>query len=87
MIIDGDKAFDAATGAPIRMPANPESVTVNNRIRGELAGALAALELFDADAPFAWLGPEIAEQRQRPTWRRCWRGRWKRKAMPKSRPC
>jgi urea transport system permease protein len=33
----------------MRMPANPESVTVNNRIRGELAGALAALELFDAE--------------------------------------
>ncbi|MGB7503397.1 MAG: urea ABC transporter permease subunit UrtB, partial [Azonexus sp.] len=50
VIIDGDKAFDAATGAAIRMPANPESVTVNNRIRGELANALAALKLFDPDA-------------------------------------
>jgi urea transport system permease protein len=50
VIIDGDKAFDAASGAPIKMPANPESPTVNNRIRGELASALAALKLFDADA-------------------------------------
>jgi urea transport system permease protein len=49
VIIVGDKAFDAASGAPITMPANPESVTVNNRIRGELAGALAALDLFDAE--------------------------------------
>ena len=49
VIIDGDQAFDAATGTKMRMPANPESVTVNNRIRGELAGALAALELFDAE--------------------------------------
>jgi urea transport system permease protein len=49
VIIDGDQAFDAATGTKIRMPANPESVTVNNRIRGELAGALAALELFDTE--------------------------------------
>ena len=49
VIIDGDKAFDAASGTPIRMPAKPESVTVNNRIRGELAGALAALDLFDAE--------------------------------------
>lgn len=49
VIIDGDQAFDAATGTKMRMPANPESVTVNNRIRGELAGALAALELFDTE--------------------------------------
>ena len=50
VIIEGDKAFDAATGEAIKMPANPESPTVNNRIRGELASALAALKLFDADA-------------------------------------
>ena len=49
VIIDGDKAFDAATGKPVAMPENPESITVNNRIRGELANAMAALELFDAD--------------------------------------
>ena len=49
VIIDGDQAFDAATGTKMQMPANPESVTVNNRIRGELAGALAALELFDTE--------------------------------------
>jgi len=50
VIIEGDKAFDGATGEAIKMPANPESPTVNNRIRGELASALAALKLFDADA-------------------------------------
>ena len=49
VIIDGDTAFDGATGVVIKMPANPESPTVNNRIRGELASALAALKLFDAD--------------------------------------
>ena len=49
VIVDDDKAFDAANGAPIATPANAESVTVNNRIRGELANALAALSLFDAD--------------------------------------
>lgn len=49
VIIDGERAFDAASGAAIKMPANPESPTVNNRIRGELASALAALKLFDAD--------------------------------------
>ncbi|MBP8266850.1 MAG: urea ABC transporter permease subunit UrtB, partial [Zoogloea sp.] len=49
VIVDDDKAFDAVNGAPIATPANAESVTVNNRIRGELANALAALSLFDAD--------------------------------------
>ncbi|QLQ23978.1 MAG: urea ABC transporter permease subunit UrtB [Dechloromonas sp.] len=50
VIIEGDKAFDAASGAAIKVPGDAESVTVNNRIRGELANALAALKLFDADA-------------------------------------
>jgi urea transport system permease protein len=50
VIIDGEKAFDAASGETIAMPAAPESLTVNNRIRGELANALAALKLFDSDA-------------------------------------
>lgn len=49
VIIDGEQAIDAATGAPSAMPDSPESVMVNNRIRGELANALAALSLFDAD--------------------------------------
>ncbi len=49
LIIDGDAAVDAATGEKMKMPAELESVTVNNRIRGELANALAALKLFDAD--------------------------------------
>ena len=49
LIIDGEQAFDATTGKAVKMPADPESVTVNNRIRGELASALAALNLFDSD--------------------------------------
>lgn len=49
VIVDGDKAFDAATGSAINTPVSPESITVNNRIRGELASALAALKLFDED--------------------------------------
>lgn len=49
VVIAGEQAVDAATGAAIAMPANPEAPTVNNRIRGELANALAALKLFDPD--------------------------------------
>jgi urea transport system permease protein len=49
VIIDGEQAFDAASGNAIKLPASPENVTVNNRIRGELASAMAALKLFDAE--------------------------------------
>ena len=50
VIVTDGKALDAATGAAIPMPESPESITVNNRIRGELATALAALSLFDPDS-------------------------------------
>ncbi|WP_153109847.1 urea ABC transporter permease subunit UrtB [Propionivibrio limicola] len=49
VVIDGDAAFDAASGAAIKKPETADAVTVNNRLRGELANALAALKLFDAD--------------------------------------
>ena len=87
VIIDGDKAFDAATGTAIRMPANPESVTVNNRIRGELANALAALKLFDADASVRLASARSCKAVSARRWRHCWHGRWKRKATRRSRRC
>jgi len=49
-LLDGDKAVDAVSGAPI-LPA-PESfdaITINNRIRSVLGNAIAALRLFDPD--------------------------------------
>ena len=49
VIINGEQALDALTGEAIKMPASPQSIVVNNRIRSELANALAALRLFDAD--------------------------------------
>ncbi len=49
VIIDGEQAFEAASGNAIATPANPESLTINNRVRGELATAMAALKLFDGD--------------------------------------
>ena len=49
LIIDGERASDAVTGRAVPRPADPQPVTVNNRLRGELANALAALKLFDAD--------------------------------------
>ena len=49
-VMDGDKAVDAATGKEITpLPENGGSVTINNRVRSELAGAMAVLKLFDPD--------------------------------------
>lgn len=45
-LMDDGKAFDAATGKEIKAPASPEAITINNRIRNELSGALAASRLF-----------------------------------------
>ena len=50
VVIEGDRAVDAVSGNATAMPESPASVTVNNRLRGELANALAALKLFDADS-------------------------------------
>ena len=49
VIINDDQALDALTGAAIKMPDSLNQIIVNNRIRSELANALAALRLFDAD--------------------------------------
>ena len=49
VVADG-KVSDAATGAPLgATPSNLESIVINNRLRGELDIALAALKLGSAD--------------------------------------
>ena len=48
MVKDG-KGFDPVTGAPSPLPADAEDVISNNRMRGELDTALAALKLFSKD--------------------------------------
>ena len=49
-LMDGAKALDAASGAELfPLPENGSSVTINNRVRNELAGAMAVLKLFDPD--------------------------------------
>ncbi|WP_234085930.1 urea ABC transporter permease subunit UrtB [Azonexus sp. R2A61] len=48
-IFDGEHGFDAVSGSAADLPEGADSVTVNNRLRGELSNALAALKLFDAD--------------------------------------
>ncbi len=48
-VYDGEKTVDALNGETAELPDGAETITVNNRLRGELANALAALKLFDAD--------------------------------------
>jgi urea transport system permease protein len=48
-LVRGEQATDAATGAPAALPAEAEEPVVNNRMRGELEAALAALKLFSPE--------------------------------------
>jgi urea transport system permease protein len=48
-IVRDGKATDAATGAETKLPDDAEDVVNNNRMRGELESALAALALFSPD--------------------------------------
>jgi urea transport system permease protein len=46
LVVKGEKATDAATGEAVApLPADREDVVVNNRLRGAIASALAALRL------------------------------------------
>src|SRR5512140_621700 len=48
LVTQGDALRDAATGQPVSpAPAGAEGLTLNNRVRRELEGALAALRVFD----------------------------------------
>jgi urea transport system permease protein len=48
-VVRDDKAVDAATGAPAALPEGAEDVVNNNRMRGALNAARAALQLFSSD--------------------------------------
>ncbi len=48
-VVRDDKGFDPVTGAAVASPAEGDDIVNNNRMRGELATALAALELFSKD--------------------------------------
>lgn len=50
IIVKGDQALDATSGSSRSLPADAEEVMLNNRLRGEIDVALAALKLF-ADQP------------------------------------
>lgn len=46
LVIQGDKVVDAVTQAEVTLPDDAEDVINNNRMRGEIDSALAALKLF-----------------------------------------
>ena len=48
-VVTGDKAVDAISGALATLPEGVEEPSNNNRMRREIGGALAALQLFSAD--------------------------------------
>lgn len=49
LVVKDGKAADPVTGAPLPLPDNAEDVINNNRMRGEIDSALAALKLFSKD--------------------------------------
>jgi urea transport system permease protein len=49
LVVKDGKATDPVTGAEVAMPAALEDVNNNNRMRGEIDTALAALKLFSKD--------------------------------------
>jgi urea transport system permease protein len=50
LVVEGESVKDAATFAPVEpAPAEYESVTINNRVRGQIDAALSAFQLFSED--------------------------------------
>ncbi len=62
IIVRDGKANDAATGAAVALPDGAEDVVNPNRVRRELEGALAALQLFSPDR--AQRAKAIAEMKE-----------------------
>src|SRR4249920_318861 len=50
LVVKGDAEVNAATGAKVEpLPEDREDVILNNRVRREIGGALAALKLISPD--------------------------------------
>jgi urea transport system permease protein len=49
LVVRNGKASDPVSGAELPLPANADDVISNNRMRGEIDSALAALQLFSKD--------------------------------------
>ncbi len=51
LLLKDGKAYDPVTNAELALPSALDDITNNNRMRGELDNALAALKLFSKDQP------------------------------------
>ena len=49
-VVQGAQVTDPVTGSALTLPGNAEDAMLNNRLRGELDSAIAALKLFSSDA-------------------------------------
>ncbi|HEY8709388.1 MAG TPA: urea ABC transporter permease subunit UrtB, partial [Burkholderiaceae bacterium] len=49
LVVRDDRAIDAASLAPVALPASTDDVINNNRMRGALEAAMSGLKLFSAD--------------------------------------
>ncbi|HVL76350.1 MAG TPA: urea ABC transporter permease subunit UrtB, partial [Noviherbaspirillum sp.] len=49
LVVDGSSAWNPATGETGPVPADADSITVNNRLRNVLQGALSGFRLFSPD--------------------------------------
>ena len=49
LIVDGDQAFDPVTGQSGPLPDGADGITVNNRLRAAVEGALSGLRLFSPE--------------------------------------
>jgi urea transport system permease protein len=49
LVVKEGKGLDPVTGEAVTVPEDAEDVMINNRLRGEIDTALAALKLFNAD--------------------------------------
>src|SRR6202008_2628560 len=50
LIVEGNSAVEAATGAPVSpLPEARDDLVVNNRLRGEIESAMAGLKLFSPE--------------------------------------
>ncbi|MYN09491.1 urea ABC transporter permease subunit UrtB [Pseudoduganella aquatica] len=49
LVVDGDKAWNPATGATSPVPDGVDGVVVNNRLRGAVEGALSGMALLSPD--------------------------------------
>jgi urea transport system permease protein len=50
VVVDGDTAFDPATGRSGPVPDGADGIVVNNRLRGAVEGAMSGLRLLSPDA-------------------------------------